>query len=218
MGTLVPPEIHSRGAMINHLLQPGTNDGYEILDHSATGHVLYVVFRHPENYRFIGVYKLIGPSNRDRAEGRTEWGYNTMSEDMGPSFFDCPERILSQSDIDDESGWREECRRVRRRRRVLKRWASSLAPGSKLKRICDYEPDPVTRRMEPVYEPVVFIRNFSATYFVGRREAETRQYRMRWEDLFVPNECGSTETEATEAKAGVETRSAPVSQSNLEFT
>ena len=41
------------------------------------------------------------------------WGYKDMDEGCGPCVYDCPERILAQSTVPDESGWRSACRASR---------------------------------------------------------------------------------------------------------
>lgn len=41
------------------------------------------------------------------------WGYKDMDEGVFPSQFTCPERILAQSTVPDESGWRAACRAYR---------------------------------------------------------------------------------------------------------
>ena len=42
------------------------------------------------------------------------WGYKDMDEGVYPYYFTCPERILAQSTVPDESGWRAACREARK--------------------------------------------------------------------------------------------------------
>lgn len=41
------------------------------------------------------------------------WGYKSLDEGCGLCVYDCPERILAQSTVPDESGWRAACRAYR---------------------------------------------------------------------------------------------------------
>jgi len=185
MGTLVHSDIRSRKEMIEYLTKRDTSDGYEVLDHSANGNILYMLIRHPKGYRFIGVSKMSGPSASDRSQGDFGWGHKDLDESVGPNFYDCPERILSQSDVEDRHGWREQCRQVRRKKAATKEWAKTLQPGTTLQihRGMKMNDD---KMLEPVYEDVIFDYNWSATYFVGHRPNSSTQYRYRWCEIRIP--------------------------------
>lgn len=185
MGTLFRSDIRSRKEMIQYLTKSFSSDGFEVLDHSANGNILYMLIRHPEGYRFIGVSKMSGPSASDRAQGDFGWGYKDMDESVGPNYYDCPERILRQSDIEDRYGWREKCRQLRRKKAATKKWAKTLQPGTTLQihRGMKMNDD---KMLEPVYEDVIFDYNWSATYFVGHRPNSSTQYRYRWCEIRIP--------------------------------
>ncbi len=188
MGTLVLDNVRSRKEMVEYLTTRDTSDGYEILDHSAKGNILYTLERHPEGYRFIGVYKMSGPTARERSQGECGWGYKAMDESVGPSFYDCPERILRQSDVEDRHGWREKCRKARRKKAAIKEWSKCLKSGLPLELHRGWRRNEETNRQEKIYEEVIFDYNWSGTYFVGHRPSEGSQYRFRWDDVRIPEE------------------------------
>ena len=185
MGTFFHSDITSRKQMVEYLTTRDTSDGYEVLDHSVNGNILYALFRHPKGYRFISVFKMSGPSTRERAQGDTAWGYKEICESMGPSFYDCPERLLSQSDVDDTYGWREKCRAARRRKAATKALSQTVRSGTTLKIFTGWAFDPDSHQQEEVLEDVVFDRNWSATFFVGHRPGG-QQYRYYWRDVRHP--------------------------------
>jgi len=188
MGTLVLNNIRSRKEMIQYLTTRDTSDGYDVLDHSAKGNILYTLERHPDGYRFIGVYKMSGPTARERSEGEYGWGYKAMDESVGPVYYDCPERILKQSDVEDRYGWREKCREVRRRKAAIKVWSKDLTPGATLGLFAGFQTNTATNRRETIYKDVIFDYHWSATYFVGHRPGSSTYYRYRWDEVRLPDE------------------------------
>lgn len=133
MGWTFNPDLNSRKRMIDYVT---SKDGvwrgdppYEPLDHSVVGNQVYVLARHPEGYRFIALFLL-------SSGGEEGWGYKDMDESCGPGYYNCPERLLAQSDVEDKHGWREKCRQVRRekngRRKALVALRERIKPGDKL--------------------------------------------------------------------------------------
>lgn len=182
MGTTVIPSITTRKAMVDYLLETNSYGGYEVLDKSQKGNILYVLFKHPKDYKFIAVFKLSGPSRQPGDEG---WGYKDMDESMGPCYYDCPERILAQSDDTSEGGtqWRENCRKYRKERAVRREWAKSLKPGDTVQYAAGWD------AQGQVTRPVTFERTWSNTFFVGRDEEG--RFRFRWDHLVMPAEAAA---------------------------
>lgn len=173
MGTTCIPSINNRKEMVNYVKRELLPDAHDI---SVNGNIVYaLVTSDSDGRKVIIVIKMSGIQG--------EWCYKVMDECMGPSYYDCPERILKQSEVDDVGfalRWREDCRQKRRDKAAYKNLAESLKPGTTLKRRIGYAMDGAQ------YEDVVFLRPHSATYFVGTIKGEL--YRIRWEDVVIPNE------------------------------
>lgn len=184
MGTTCIPSITTRKDMIQNILDEYryANEGYQLLDHSASGNELYLLIKHPKGYKFIGMYKLSGGG---RENG---WCYKAMDESMGPNYYNCPERILAQSEDESEYGtqWRDECRRLREAAKRRKAWRKTLRPGEVLEVHSRWRQDPETRRQVRVYDEVVFEWDHTDTFFVGHRVGETQRFRFRWGSVKMP--------------------------------
>lgn len=179
-----------------------------LVDHSQKGNTLYVVVHIPSrtlakemkprqfvdlsgatlhleaNYRVILVFLLQGPPRGDGGG----WGYKSMDESMGPAQVGCPERLLKLSQVNDRHGWREECRKERRRVQARKQWAKTISPGDTLNyRRGPWEFNPETGDYELKIEPVTFERSWSRTFFIGKNK-DGERYRYRWDMLAVPDE------------------------------
>ncbi len=64
--------------------------------------VLYLVGRNIDREKCIYIYLLNTNENG-------QWDYQSMSEHDKPEVYNCPKRILLQSQVDDRNGWRAEC-------------------------------------------------------------------------------------------------------------
>ncbi|QEA38628.1 hypothetical protein FGL86_05735 [Pistricoccus aurantiacus] len=182
MGWTIPHSMNSRDQLVEWLLREQNNPGHcEIIDHSRRGNVLYTVFRHlPKQYRFIVVFLLEGPTPASRRAGDCSWGYRDMDESMGPFVYDCPERLLRQSDLQDDQAveWREHCRRQRRERAARRKLASECRAGDRLqlKAGCDRDGQPTAT--------VVFVRAHTATFFIGK-DTDGKPWRYRWSSVVI---------------------------------
>ena len=121
----------SKEDLVQHLLrQDGGN--CDVIDHSLRGNNLWMLCkRKDDGFRFIVLCRLqycrgSGPYGRD-------WGYKDIDESMGPFYYDCPERLLAQSDDTSDYGtaWRRNCREMRNRRASRKAFIESLQKGDK---------------------------------------------------------------------------------------
>lgn len=191
MGTTTISSVRSRKEMIRYLVDDyfSGSDGYKLLDHSTRGNVFYGLVRHPDGNRFIAVFKLSAPATWERKEGYYGWGYKGMTESMGPYYFDCPERILKESDCCNESSikWRDDCRRLRREQIARKAWIKSLAHGTVLKVHRGNRLNPETKEFEQIYADVTYHFNISDTYYAGILVGEKEIYRWRWDHVALPD-------------------------------
>lgn len=182
MGWTVPYHTHSRDQLVEWLLREQNNTGHcEIIDHARRGNALYAVFQHrPAQYRFIVVFLLQGPAPASRRGGDHAWGYKDMDESMGPYHYDCPERLLRQSDVDDANAveWREACRRHRRERAQLCQLAKACQPGDRIQLKAGFS------REGPLTIAVIFVRTHTATFFIGK-DLEGKLWRYRWNNVVI---------------------------------
>ena len=129
----------TRDALVKQLLRDCETDHTTLVDHAVHGNELYAVLRRKDTgLRFIVVILMQG--TRGAYHGVYRWGYKDMDESMGPYAYNCPERLLAQSDCQHESSvaWREHCREVRAARTKHGRFIKQLKPGDKV-RIGDIE-------------------------------------------------------------------------------
>lgn len=182
MGWTIPHSTNSRDQLVEWILSEQNNPGHcEIIDHSRRGNVLYTVFWHiPKQCRFIVVFLLEGPTPAARRAGDFSWGYRDMDESTGPYVYDCPERLLSQSDLQDDQAveWRERCRRQRRERVMQRKLASECRAGEHLQLKAGFGHDG-KRAMT-----VIFVRAHTATFFIGK-DADGKLWRYRWDRVVV---------------------------------
>lgn len=129
MGWLIGWE--TKDALVQHLLrQDGGN--CDVIDHSLRGNSLWMLCkRKDDGSRFIVLCRLqycrgSGPYGRD-------WGYKDIDESMGPCYYDCPERLLAQSDDTSDYGtaWRQQCREMRKSEVARKAFVNGLKHGDK---------------------------------------------------------------------------------------
>lgn len=138
----------TRDALVRRLKDRCNNDSYELIDSATRGNEFYAVLRRKDTgLRFIAVCLMRGtPGNFHPDDIR--WGYKDMDESMGPCYYNCPERLLAQSDDQSEYavGWRAACRHLRARRNVHAKFIRGLKAGDKV-RLGDIEATFV-RRLE----------------------------------------------------------------------
>ena len=177
MGWSVPYHTHSRDELVDWLLQHQNEPGHcEIIDHSRRSNVLYALFRHvSKRYRFIVAFLLEGPSPDARRAGDRSWGYKDIDESSGPRVYDCPERLLRQSDAQDTNAiaWREACRRERREQAERRRLSKACRPGDRLRYRACWNQD------GSLIGTVIFVHHHTSTFFVGK-DLEGKLWRYRW--------------------------------------
>lgn len=92
---------------------------FEILDSSLHGRSEYYAaarMTDRETGKSVVYAKVVMVSYKPSDPDGHTLGWKTMSEDMYPHMFNCPERILAKLDApysDDARRWRDECRRLR---------------------------------------------------------------------------------------------------------
>lgn len=93
--------------------------------HSVVGNVLYAVID-SEQYKCDLILVIL--IKYDRQSG---WGYKVMSEDMGPYYFTCPEKLLKMSSCmkPEAVSWRENCRTYAANEKAGKKFAATLKEG-----------------------------------------------------------------------------------------
>lgn len=182
MGYTFPFETETRDELIDWLLEHQHEPSRcEILDHSRRGNVLYVVFHNRvDDYRFIAVFLLQGPTPASGCSGDRAWGYKDMDESMGPYVKDCPERLLKQSDVQcpEAVAWREACRTVRTAKARRRRLASQSRSGDRLRYHLE------SSREGDVVTTIDFVRAHTSTFFIGR-DASGRMWRYRWDRVVI---------------------------------
>ncbi|MAM55833.1 MAG: hypothetical protein CMN25_00655 [Salinicola sp.] len=180
MGWTVPYTTTSRDELVRHIFDEHNEPGrFEIIDHSLRGNVLYLLYFKPEqNYRFITVYLLSGPSPCSRREGDRGWGYKDMDESMHPYYYDCPERLLKQSDVQSEFAvaWREACRQHRLKIKRQKTLASEMPAGTVIQMAAGWDANGQRTT------PVTFVRAHTATFFIGK-DGDGKLWRYRWSNV-----------------------------------
>lgn len=119
MGWLYLYSCPTKKDLVAHLKQ-----NFKFTDHSVRGNVMYGLastVRHvTDNFGDTievpdgGSVIIICLLSCDRSnKNYPHWGYKDMDEGVYPYQFNCPERILAQSTVPDERGWRAACRASR---------------------------------------------------------------------------------------------------------
>lgn len=120
MGWFYPYICPTKGDLVDHLV-----NNFKFTDSAIRGNVLYgvtaTVRNITDNFGDIiqvadgGKVIIICLLSCDRSnKNYPSWGYKDMDEGVYPYYFSCPERILAQSTVPDERGWRAACREARR--------------------------------------------------------------------------------------------------------
>ena len=119
MGWLFGYAWRTKQDLIDHLV-----NNFKFSDTAISGNVLYgvaLILRNvTDNFGDIvqvpdgGKVIIVCLLSCDRTNPKYPmWGYKAMEEGCGPCVYACPERILAQTTVLDESGWREACRASR---------------------------------------------------------------------------------------------------------
>jgi hypothetical protein len=99
-------------------------ENFELLDRSVYGKEVYSLFHNKiTGVRFIALHLITHEGN--------EWCRKDMDESCGPCYYNCPERILVQSNVTDKLAveWRETCRRLRREKKQKTELVKALKAG-----------------------------------------------------------------------------------------
>ena len=119
MGWLCLYACRTKQDLVDHLV-----NNFQFVDVAIRGNVLYgvtaTIRNVTDNFGDIiqtpdgGKVIIICLLNCDRSNRNYPyWGYKDMDEGCGPYVYNCPERLLAQSTVPDESGWRAACRAYR---------------------------------------------------------------------------------------------------------
>lgn len=135
MGWLFMYDCRTKQDLVDHLV-----NNFKFTDTAVRGNVLYgvtaTVRNVTDNFGDIvqipdgGRVIIICLLSCDRSnKNYPMWGYKDMDEGMYPYYFTCPERILAQSTVPDERGWRAACRAFRRASRFVEnQWYEFESP------------------------------------------------------------------------------------------
>lgn len=102
----------SKQDVINRIVK-----NYSLIDYSVRNNVLYGVcpYNADKVIAVDGVNKVIIVAILDHHNG---WGYKVMTEEVVPCYYDCPNRILKQSTIEDDT-WRKLCHKQTERKFII---------------------------------------------------------------------------------------------------
>lgn len=120
MGWLFKYDCRTKQDVVDHLV-----NNFKFTDVAVRGNVLYgvapTIRNVTDNFGDIvqipdgGKVIIICLLSCDRSnKNYPHWGYKDMDEGVFPYCFTCPERILAQSTVPDERGWRAACREARK--------------------------------------------------------------------------------------------------------
>jgi hypothetical protein len=115
----------SKADVVTAIKQDHSGGGWTLIDSSVVGNTYFGLH---ERTDAGNLQRLITVCLISKAGGT--WGYKSMSEDMGPYYFNCPLRILDKADevpavSYSATEWRANCRAHAKREKAIK----SLAPG-----------------------------------------------------------------------------------------
>ena len=125
----------TREALVKRLLRNCETDHSTLVDHAVNGNEFYAVIKKKDTgLRFILVALMQGARGNFHHED-IRWGYKDMDESAGPYAYNCPERLLAQSDCQHERSvaWRQQCREHRQQRGRRAKFVSGLKPGDKVR-------------------------------------------------------------------------------------
>jgi hypothetical protein len=100
--------------------------GYTPLEHRVVGNRIWQLVRIESTGRLLITLDLIA---KDRKGG---WGYKGMSEDMGPSYYNCPLSLLEKASEPPEPGyaaeWRKKVREhhAKRKENEVRTWETGM--------------------------------------------------------------------------------------------
>lgn len=110
----------NKKALISYLMSAQYWGKNTVLDHSVYGSELYLLIQKENGSKFIAVYLV---RNMAAPFESVEYGYKDMDESMHPNYYNCPERLLKQSDCNAKLSieWREQCRQKRKEKANAKK-------------------------------------------------------------------------------------------------
>lgn len=100
-------------------------DNYKLIDKSVKSNVIFALFQHKAKGNKI-IYIIKYSKNKDG-----EFTYSHFTEHSGPFLYDCPEKILKQSEQSNEISkkWVAKCREIREKKKNAKKFAETLQYG-----------------------------------------------------------------------------------------
>ena len=101
---------------------------HKVLRSSMKGTVYYGAVDDGNGNVFAVVALTTG---KDRHDPYYNFGLKSMSEDMGPYYYDCPKSILdllTETDDEDANNWRQKCRE----KAMADKWLNKLPIGAKI--------------------------------------------------------------------------------------
>lgn len=170
MGWLYSYSWQSQKEVEHHLIDQIEQAGYKVLDKSSCWGEFYVLREHPNGQRDIFVALIRGTKPSRYKCG--EFGYKSMSESMEPYYYNCPERILSQSTDQSENAieWREKCRKIRKEKSLQTKVLKTLKEGDKL----------LTS-----FGELIFLYHYKSTQFVAKRVDNGKVFRYNVKHIKV---------------------------------
>lgn len=128
MGWLFMNWIKSYQDMANHILQNSTP--HKVIAKALVGSTFYVAYeRFDEDKRDVYIAVFLISCNKG------EFGYKDMTENCGPCYYTCPERILKLSTQTSEFSvkWRAACHEYIRRKHDWGNFTKGLNYGARLR-------------------------------------------------------------------------------------
>lgn len=121
----------NKTALVSYLTRPlYWGSGYTLIDHATAGPRLWsLVERKADGLRFVALHLMEDGSASDNWTG---WGYKDMDETVGPSYYDCPLRILNGATMEPiayAAEWREKVRQWHTTRNRARQAEKTLEPG-----------------------------------------------------------------------------------------
>lgn len=101
-------------------------ENYKLIDKpSVKSNVIFALFQHKVKGNKV-IYVIKYSQNKDG-----QFTYSHFTEHCGPFFYDCPEKLLKQSEqsSDISKRWVEKCRKIREKKKNAKKFAETLQYG-----------------------------------------------------------------------------------------
>ena len=103
-------------------------DIYKLIDKSVKSNVIFALFQHKAKGNKI-IFIIKYSQNK-----YGQFTYSHFTEHSGPSIYDCPEKILKQSEQSTETSkkWVAKCREIREKKKNARKFAETLQYGQTL--------------------------------------------------------------------------------------